>query len=102
MVVLTTKTVPILPKMSAREVSFIINNANRKELSAFRRRSSLVGWETSLEDLQESEDDEEEEEDEEESMLEETIHKADSDDEKNEIIVNKLTYMVSFNCAFFI
>ncbi|XP_062320105.1 kinesin-like protein KIF20B isoform X2 [Osmerus eperlanus] len=98
-VVLTTKTIPNLPKMSAREVSFIINNANRKELSAFRRRSSLVGWETSLEDLRESEDDdddeeeEEEEEEDEESMMEETIHKADSDDEKNEIIVNKLTYM---------
>nr|XP_046224435.1 kinesin-like protein KIF20B isoform X3 [Oncorhynchus gorbuscha] len=82
-VVLTTKTVPHLAtKRSARELSMIINNADRKYLLGQKRRSSLVGWETSLEDVQEHDDTEEE------SVME-TMQKVD-DDEK--VLINKDTY----------
>uniref|UniRef100_A0A8C7VIM8 Kinesin family member 20Ba n=1 Tax=Oncorhynchus mykiss TaxID=8022 RepID=A0A8C7VIM8_ONCMY len=84
-VVLTTKTVPHLAtKRSARELSMIINNADRKYLLGQKRRSSLVGWETSLEDVQEHDDTEEEEE----SVME-TMQEVD-DDEK--VLINKDTY----------
>ncbi|CAB1311761.1 unnamed protein product [Coregonus sp. 'balchen'] len=83
-VVLTTKTVPHLAtKRSARELSMIINNADRKNLLGQRRRSSLVGWETSLEDVQEDDDTEEE------SMMEETLQEVEDDDE---VLINKGTY----------
>ncbi|XP_062859907.1 kinesin-like protein KIF20B [Trichomycterus rosablanca] len=66
-----------LPKKSAREVSMMINNLERRE---WTRRSTLIGWETSLEDVQEDGDDEEMEEDveesEEESMVENTVLEA--------------------------
>ncbi|XP_042161540.1 kinesin-like protein KIF20B isoform X2 [Oncorhynchus tshawytscha] len=82
-VVLTTKTVPHLAtKRSARELSMIINNADRKYLLGQKRRSSLVGWETSLEDVQEHDDTEEE------SVME-TMQEVD-DDEK--VLINKDTY----------
>uniref|UniRef100_A0A673ZT29 Kinesin family member 20Bb n=1 Tax=Salmo trutta TaxID=8032 RepID=A0A673ZT29_SALTR len=69
-VVLNIKPVlAIAPKISAREVS-LINNADCKDLWS-RRKSSMVAWETTLEDLQEDEDDEEESCD--EGMAEETI-----------------------------
>ncbi|ROL48440.1 Kinesin-like protein KIF20B [Anabarilius grahami] len=56
-VVLNPKPAPnIVLKRSARDVSMIINNADKKE---WTRRSSLMGWEMSLEDVQEDEDDEE-------------------------------------------
>ncbi|XP_070962269.1 kinesin-like protein KIF20B [Oncorhynchus clarkii lewisi] len=84
-VVLTTKTVPHLAtKRSARELSMIINNADRKYLLGQKRRSSLIGWETSLEDVQEHDDTEEEEE----SVME-TMQEVD-DDEK--VLINKDTY----------
>ncbi|XP_076154133.1 uncharacterized protein kif20bb isoform X2 [Alosa pseudoharengus] len=69
-VVLTTR--PAVPKRekSGREVSFIINDADRRHLWA-KRRSTLMAWETTLEDVQEDEDDEEEMEDEEEEEEEE-------------------------------
>ncbi|XP_031655517.1 kinesin-like protein KIF20B isoform X3 [Oncorhynchus kisutch] len=80
-VVLTTKTVPHLAtKRSARELSMIINNADRKYLLGQKRRSSLVGWETSLEDVQEHDDTEE-------SVME-TMQEVD--DEK--VLINKDTY----------
>ncbi|XP_036405342.1 kinesin-like protein KIF20B [Megalops cyprinoides] len=86
-VVLNTKPLPVVPKKSAREVSFIINNADRKNLLARARKSSLVGWEMGLEDLQENDDDEEEEEEEEDScvdsILENTIREAEEGDEED-------------------
>ncbi|CAB1338071.1 unnamed protein product [Coregonus sp. 'balchen'] len=84
-VVLNIKPVPaIAPKRSARDVSLIINNAGRKNLWS-RRESSMVAWETTLEDVQEDGDDEEEDDYEEEescdeSMAEETILEAGEED----------------------
>ncbi|XP_045073623.1 kinesin-like protein KIF20B isoform X3 [Coregonus clupeaformis] len=81
-VVLTTKTVPHLAaKRSARELSMIINNnADGKNLLGQRRRSSLVGWETSLEDVDEDVDREEEEESTtEDSVMEETMQEVEDD-----------------------
>ncbi|KAG7492779.1 hypothetical protein MATL_G00017760 [Megalops atlanticus] len=87
-VVLNTKPLPIVPKKSAREVSFIINNADRKNLLARARKSSLVGWEMGLEDLQENDDDDDEDEEEEEdscveSIMENTIREAEEGDEED-------------------
>ncbi|XP_060795753.1 kinesin-like protein KIF20B isoform X2 [Neoarius graeffei] len=88
-VVLNPKPVlSIVPKKSAREVSMMINNVDKRE---WTRRSTLIGWETSLEDVQEDEDDEEmeidEEEDEEsgESMVEKTVLEAAEDQELGEL-----------------
>ncbi|XP_020310170.2 kinesin-like protein KIF20A isoform X2 [Oncorhynchus kisutch] len=81
-VVLNIKPVlAIAPKISAREVSLIINNADCKDLWS-RRKSSMVAWETTLEDLQEEEDDEEESCDEgmaEETILEEKLLKEEAE-----------------------
>lgn len=56
-VVLNPKPAPsVVLKRSARDVSMIINNADKKD---WTRRSSLMGWEMSLEDVQEDDDDEE-------------------------------------------
>ncbi|XP_050980520.1 kinesin-like protein KIF20B isoform X2 [Labeo rohita] len=75
-VVLNSKPAPsIALKRSARDVSMIINNADKKD---WTRRSSLMGWEMSLEDVQEDEDDEEMGEDDDEEEEEE------SDDENME------------------
>ena len=78
-------------------MSFIINNADRKNLWV-KRKSSLVGWETSLEDVLENEDDCSEEEDGEEeeedggdesscveSVMEETIQEVEGEEEDIEI-----------------
>ncbi|XP_023686718.1 kinesin-like protein KIF20B isoform X1 [Paramormyrops kingsleyae] len=85
-VVLNTKPLPVVPKKSVREVSFIIDSADQRNLWA-KRKSSLVGWERSLEDVQEDDDDggggDEDDDaggDEEsyaESMMEDTIQEAD-------------------------
>lgn len=79
----------VLPKKSAREVSMMINNVDRRE---WTRRSTLIGWETSLEDVQEDEDDEEmevdeeeEEEESDESMVENTVLEAAEDQELGEV-----------------
>ncbi|XP_059376232.1 kinesin-like protein KIF20B [Carassius carassius] len=77
-VVLTTKSVPVVVKRSAREVSFIINNVDRREM----RRSSLVRWDPSLDDVQEDSDTEE---DEEESEMEDTI--LDAEEEGKETVL---------------
>uniref|UniRef100_A0A3B5APY7 Kinesin family member 20B n=1 Tax=Stegastes partitus TaxID=144197 RepID=A0A3B5APY7_9TELE len=50
-VVLSSKPLPVIPQRSAGEVSFIINNAEGKTPGS-SRRSSLIGWESSLEDRQ--------------------------------------------------
>ncbi|XP_017339813.1 kinesin-like protein KIF20B isoform X2 [Ictalurus punctatus] len=90
-VVLNPKPVlSVVPKKSAREVSMMINNVDRRE---FTRRSTLIGWETSLEDVQEDDDDEdgmevddeEEEESCEESMVENTVLEAAEDQELGEL-----------------
>ncbi|KAL7857127.1 hypothetical protein SRHO_G00160260 [Serrasalmus rhombeus] len=94
-VVLNPKPVfSAMPKKSARDVSMVINNVDKRE---WTRRSTLIGWETSLEDVQEDEDDEdmevqeeeEEEEEEEESgdesMVENTVLEAGDDQELCEL-----------------
>ncbi|MCI4384168.1 hypothetical protein PGIGA_G00035750 [Pangasianodon gigas] len=89
-VVLNPKPVlSVVPKKSAREVSMMINNVDRRE---WTRRSTLIGWETSLEDVQEDEDDEEmevdeeeEEESGEESMVENTVLEGAEDQELGEL-----------------
>lgn len=50
-VVLSTRPLPIMPQRSMSEVSFVINKAERKALRD-SRRSSLIGWDSSLEDVQ--------------------------------------------------
>ncbi|XP_050990211.1 kinesin-like protein KIF20B [Labeo rohita] len=82
-VVLTTKSIPVVVKRSAREVSFIINNVDRREM----RRSSLVRWDPSLEDVQEDSDTE----DEEESEMEDTILDAE-DEGKETVLLDKGIY----------
>ncbi|KAI5103155.1 kinesin-like protein KIF20B isoform X3, partial [Silurus meridionalis] len=85
-VVLNPKPVlSVVPKKSAREVSMMINNVDKRE---WTRRSTLIGWETSLEDVLEDEDDEEmdvdeeeEEESAEESMAEKTVLEAAEDEQ---------------------
>uniref|UniRef100_A0A665VNR2 Kinesin family member 20Ba n=1 Tax=Echeneis naucrates TaxID=173247 RepID=A0A665VNR2_ECHNA len=57
-VVLSTRPPPSIPQRSACEPS-ITNNGERKPLRS--RRSSLIGWESSLEDVQEDVDNEYEE-----------------------------------------
>ncbi|TNN47345.1 Kinesin-like protein KIF20B [Liparis tanakae] len=79
-VVLSTRPPPInMPHRSTSEISFIINNAERKALRS-SRRSSLIGWDMSLEDVQEDEDDEYEEE---VSQMEGTMDQTGDEDDAN-------------------
>ncbi|TDH01613.1 hypothetical protein EPR50_G00182040 [Perca flavescens] len=89
-VVLSTRPPPILPQRSASEVSFIINNADRKALRS-SRRSSLIGWDSSLEDVQEDEDDEYEEEN---SLMEDTMDRTGNEEDvcDDTILVGKKTH----------
>ncbi|KAE8280969.1 Kinesin-like protein KIF20B [Larimichthys crocea] len=85
-VVLSTRPVPTTSQRSASEVSFIIDNAERKALRG-SRRSSLIGWDSSLEDVQEDEDAECEEE---RSLMEDTMDQSsveEAGDENDEKIV---------------
>ncbi|XP_027131333.1 kinesin-like protein KIF20B isoform X2 [Larimichthys crocea] len=85
-VVLSTRPVPSTSQRSASEVSFIIDNAERKALRG-SRRSSLIGWDSSLEDVQEDEDAECEEE---RSLMEDTMDQSsveEAGDENDEKIV---------------
>ncbi len=86
MVVLASKNVPVVVKRSAREVSFIINNVDRREM----RRSSLVRWDPNLEDVQEDSDTEE---DEEESEMEDTILDAEEEG-KETVLLDRGVYEV--------
>ncbi|AWP14614.1 Kinesin-like protein [Scophthalmus maximus] len=62
-VVLSTRPVLIRPLSSAVDESLAVNAADGKcPRSSSRRRSSVIGWESSLEDVQEDVDDEFEEE----------------------------------------
>ncbi|CAL8319605.1 unnamed protein product [Arctogadus glacialis] len=88
-VVLTSKTLPIKSQRAARDVSFLINNTDQKSLT--QRRSSLMGWDSSLEDVQEEEDDDEEEE----SLMEDTMEEGsngEDDEEEAKVVVCKKTY----------
>ncbi|XP_030610287.1 kinesin-like protein KIF20A isoform X2 [Archocentrus centrarchus] len=72
---------------SAMELSLIIDEADRRRnVSGRGRKSSLVAWDTSLEDVLEDEDGEEceedEEEEEDESMMEGTVLEAGGEDEE--------------------
>ncbi|GAA6235615.1 kinesin-like protein KIF20B [Lates japonicus] len=90
-VVLSTRPLPTIPQRSASEVSFIINNAEKKALRG-SRRSSLIGWESSLEDVQEDVDDEHEEEN---SLMEDTVDQTgneEDDDENDKILISKKTH----------
>ncbi|KAG7280279.1 hypothetical protein CRUP_026820 [Coryphaenoides rupestris] len=90
-VVLTSKTLLTVPQRSAREVSILINNADRKALG--HRRSSLMGWENSLEDVQEDDDEDEDEDNEsvmEDTMQEDSIEEDDVDQDK--VVVFRKTY----------
>ncbi|XP_029306118.1 kinesin-like protein KIF20B [Cottoperca gobio] len=89
-VVVSTRPPPILPKRSASEVSFIINNAERKALRG-NRRSSLIGWDTSLEDVQEDEYDEYDEEEQSlmESTMDQTGSEEDNDESDDKIVIGK-------------
>ncbi len=86
MVVHNPKPAPSISlKRSARDVSMIINNADKKD---WTRRSSLMGWEMSLEDVQEDEDDEEMHDGEEsdgESMEDNTVLEATESQELCEV-----------------
>uniref|UniRef100_A0A8C7XMG4 Kinesin motor domain-containing protein n=1 Tax=Oryzias sinensis TaxID=183150 RepID=A0A8C7XMG4_9TELE len=69
------------PQKMAMELSIIIDEAEERRNQLRRgRRSSLVAWETSLEDVQEDEDGEEDEE-EEDSMMEGTVLEAGGEEE---------------------
>lgn len=84
-VVLTTATiVPLVVKKSARKVSLIINNAGLRGA----RRSSLVQWERSLEDVQEDADSEEEAE----SIMEDTMQDSDDEEGKETVLLDKEAY----------
>lgn len=80
-------TVPDGPgssQRSAMELSLIIDEADcRRNVAGRGRKSSLLAWETSLEDVLEDEDGEEGEEDgEEESMMEGTVLEARGENEE--------------------
>ncbi|XP_067285530.1 kinesin-like protein KIF20B [Pseudorasbora parva] len=78
-VVLNPKPAPsIMLKRSARDVSMMINNADKKD---WTRRSSLMGWEMSLEDVQEDEDDDDDDDD-----GEEDVESGDDSMENNTVL----------------
>ncbi|XP_030218827.1 kinesin-like protein KIF20B isoform X7 [Gadus morhua] len=88
-VVLNSKTLQIKSQRAARDVSFLINNTDQKSLT--QRRSSLMGWDSSLEDVQEEEDDDEEEE----SLMEDTMEEGsngEDDEEEDKVVVCKKIY----------
>lgn len=91
-VVLSSKPLPFMPQRSAGEVSFIMNSRERKALRS-SRTSSLMGFESSLEDVQEDEDDECEEE---ESMMMDTTDQTeaeeDGDNDEDNILICKKTH----------
>lgn len=71
------------PHRSAMELSMIIDEADqRRNLSGHGRKTSMVAWETTLEDVMEDEDAEAWEE--EESMMEGTVLEAGDEEEENE------------------
>ncbi|KAM7385210.1 hypothetical protein PAMP_001304 [Pampus punctatissimus] len=91
-VVLSTRPIPIIPQKSANEVLPPINNAERKTLRG-SRRSSLIGWETSLEDVQEDENDEYEEENiPMDDTMDQSCNEEDGDENDDKILISKRTH----------
>lgn len=86
-------------KKSARDVSMMINNVDGNE---WTRRSTLIGWEASLEDVQEDEDEEDMEEEEpegDESMAENTVLDAGEDQDLREVLCLALSECVLYQYA---
>ncbi|XP_058840978.1 kinesin-like protein KIF20B isoform X2 [Acipenser ruthenus] len=77
----TVKPLPFIPKKSAREVSFLIDNADRKKYRR-SRKSSFVNWDMSLQDVPETSDGVDEEESSEEENMEETIQNEEGSSEE--------------------
>ncbi|XP_028331373.1 kinesin-like protein KIF20B isoform X2 [Gouania willdenowi] len=69
------------PHRSALELSMIIDEEMGRSFGGKGRKSSMVAWETNLEDVMEDEDGEEEEEEEEESVMEGTVLEAEPQEE---------------------
>ncbi|CAJ1066835.1 LOW QUALITY PROTEIN: kinesin-like protein KIF20B [Xyrichtys novacula] len=90
-VVIATKTLPITPQLSSCDGSIIIDNDRKVPQGS--RRSSLNGWESSLEDIQEDEDNEHEEE---ESLMEVTVDQSGTADDDNDnhdrILISKAAH----------
>lgn len=85
-VVLNSRPVVVddAPHKSAMELSMIIDEAERRRnVSGRGRKSSMVAWETSLEDVLEDEDGEEWDE-EEDNMMEGTVLEAAADEDDDE------------------
>ena len=79
------------PHKAAMELSMIIDEADqRRNVSGRGRKSSMVAWDTSLEDVLEDEDgedweeEEEEDEEEEESAMEGTVLEAGGEEDEEE------------------
>lgn len=71
------------PHRAAMELSMIIDEAEqRRNVSGRARKSSMVAWETTLEDVLEDED--EDGEDEEESAMEGTVLEAGGEEDEEE------------------
>ncbi|KAM9345101.1 kinesin-like protein KIF20B [Symphorus nematophorus] len=91
-VILSTRPPPVIPQRATSEASFIINNTERKALQG-SRRSSLIGWDSSLEDVQEDEDNEYEEE---KSLMEDTMDQTGNeetgDEHDDKIVISKSTH----------
>ncbi|KAK1164591.1 kinesin-like protein KIF20B [Acipenser oxyrinchus oxyrinchus] len=77
----TVKPLPFIPKKSAREVSFLIDNADRKKYWR-SRKSSFVNWDMSLQDVPETSDGAYEEESSEEENMEDTIQNEEGSSEE--------------------
>ncbi|XP_035028619.2 kinesin-like protein KIF20B isoform X2 [Hippoglossus stenolepis] len=85
-VVLSTRPPATKPQRSAGDVPFVISSAERKTPRS--RRSSLIDWESSLEDVKEEVDNEHEEET---SLMEETMDQTGNEDD-DEILISKQTH----------
>lgn len=71
------------PQRAALELSMIIDTAEqRQNVSGSSRKSSMLAWETTLEDVMEDED--EEEEYDQESVMEGTVLEAEGEEEDEE------------------
>ncbi|KAM9365003.1 kinesin-like protein KIF20B [Pholidichthys leucotaenia] len=88
-VVRSSRPLSFLPQKSASEESSFICNIDGKAPPS-SRRSSLTGWESSLEDVQENEDDEcEEEQNPMEDTMDQTNTEGDGDETCDQILISK-------------
>ncbi|XP_041866568.1 kinesin-like protein KIF20B isoform X2 [Melanotaenia boesemani] len=85
-VVLPSRPVTMKPQTSTSDASFILD-AERNALRS-SRRSSLIGWESNLEDVQEDEDDED---DEEISLTEDSVDQS-GNREDDKIVIERKTH----------